>query len=216
MLVSGESVSVWRSLPLVLVIAAACSVSNAGEPSAPPTLEPAAVASVPPGPVVFQPEQLIFPAEDFPLAAKVTADRSLPDRAWERGFSTEGSPDFVWFTVRVYVLDPDVAPGDFVLRNGCGTVTWTTAEPTATQLSAPDDAKACAYHFPDGERVIYYAAGFRNVGILVSTQPRRIAVSDQLAGEWVGAIAREQVAIIGRVLTAHAPPAIVGGYEQQP
>ena len=210
---------VWRWLPLVLLVASACSGPGAADPSPPPSAVPVEGVIVPPGPVLFEPEQLIFPPEVFPLAAEVSRDAPLVVRAWERQFTTSASPDFRWFTVRLYVLDPDVASSGFVAENGCGSVTWTGERPTAKELVAPpagDGARACGYGFGDGSRVLYYATAYRNVGLLVATQPRRDAVTDALALDWLAAIAREQIAIIGGVLVKVPPPGFpIGDIQRQ-
>jgi hypothetical protein len=115
----------------------------------------------------------------------------------------QASPDFRWFTVRLFVLEPDVTGARFIDDNGCGTVTWPEERPRAKELLAPrsgDGAVACRYEFSDGARVLYYTTGYRNVGILVGTQPRRDAMTDALAVDWLASLARRQIAIIGGVL----------------
>lgn len=196
---------VWRSwLPLVLLVASACSAPPAVDLTPAPSVDPTAGLAAPAGPVLFEPEQLIFPAEVFPLPAEVERDGPLSARGWERQFATAASRDFRWFAIRLYVLDPDVRSERFVADNGCGSITWPEERPSAQDLKAPpsgDGARACGYRFSDGARVLYYATGFRNVGILVGTQPRRDAMTDPLAVDWLAAIARQQIAIIGKAVS---------------
>jgi hypothetical protein len=56
------------------------------------------------------------------------------------------------------------------------------------------------YRFADGQRVVYYMTGYRNVGVVVGAQPRREEMTDGLALDWVTSLARRQIAIIGGVL----------------
>jgi hypothetical protein len=82
-------------------------------------------------------------------------------------------------------------------------VLWPDEQPSLKDLDPPrtgDAARACRYGFGDGARVLYLATGYRNVGILVATQPRRDQVTDDLAVKWLTAIARKQIAIIGHVM----------------
>ena len=88
--------------------------------------------------------------------------------------------------------------------NGCSAVSWTDELPTAMELDPPrtgDAVRACRYGFRDGARVLYLMTGYRNVGMLVATQPRRDEMSDELAMRWLSAIGQKQIAIIGRVMT---------------
>lgn len=194
-------------------LAAACSPPPAFVGPAPaPTVDPAAPAAVPSGPVLFEPEQLILPPEEFPLAGfRVARDAPLTAHGWERQFAADASPDFRWFTIRVHVLEPDVPSAMFVAEHDCDATTWPDERPSARELQAAptgDASRACRYEFGDGLRVLYYTTGFRNVGIVVGMQPRRDAVTDRLAFDWLAAIARRQIAIIGRVLAAVPPPAL--------
>lgn len=197
---------------LFAIAASACGGAIAGVPTPPPTAEPSARVAVPPGPIVFEPQQLIMPPDVFPIrGAAVSHDASVPGRGWERQFTTDTSPDFRWFTVRLFVLDPDVTPASFVTDNGCGTVTWPTEIPTADALVAPsvgDGATACLYTFRDDARVLYVTTGYRNLGLLVGTQPRRDLVSNALAIDWAAAIARQQISIVEKILIAHPPPTV--------
>lgn len=198
----------------LLVAASACG----GEPAAvaapplspPPTADPDAATGIPEGPVLFQPEQIILPPEEFPLAGfAVARDEPLTARAWERQFASQSSPDFHWFLVRLYVLDPDVESRSFIEENGCDTVQWPDERPDAREVDATpsgDGARACRYEFLDGQRVLYHTTGFRNVAIVVGAQPRRDRMTDRLALDWLAALARHQIAIIGRVLIAEPPP----------
>lgn len=192
------------ALCVVLLVASACGGAPRVEPSPAPTDDPSAGLVAPLGPVLFEPEQLIFPPEDFPLTgAEVSHDAPVAVHGWEREFSLPASPDFRWFTVRLFVLEPDVTAARFVADNGCGSVLWADERPAAKELLAPragDAASACRYVFTDGGRVLYLATGYRNVGILVGTQPRRDEVTDALAVDWLGSLARRQIAIIGAVL----------------
>jgi hypothetical protein len=160
---------------------------------------------VPAGPVLFQPEQLIFPPEEFPVTdAEVAHDAPVGSHGWERQFLTPSSIDFRWFTVRLFVLEPDVTGPRFVADNGCGAVTWSDELPAATELDPPrtgDAARACRYAFRDGARVLYLTTGYRNVGMLLAAQPRRDEMSDELSLKWLSAIGQKQIAIIGRVMT---------------
>ncbi len=193
------------SICAVLVVACACSSTKAAEPSPPPGGDPTVGLAVPAGPVLFQPEQIIFPPEDFPLpSTEITRDAPQGTRGWVRQFDTPTSADFRWFALQLFVLEPDVTAMRFIADNGCGSVSWPGQQPKAADLDAPsagDGARACRYGFADGARVLYLATGYRNVGILVATQPRRTEVGDGLAVEWLSALAREQIAIIGRVMT---------------
>jgi len=200
----------WRAIPIVLLVAAACAQPRVVEPSPPPSAAPSDTSAFPAGPVLFEPEQLIMPPEEFLLAeAPVMHDGPLAHpHAWERQFATLGSPDFRWFAVRLYVLEPDVRSTRFVEQNGCGTVTWAEEKPAPFQLAPPetgDGASACRYEFADGQRVLYLTTGFRNVGLLVGAQPRRDEMTDAMALQWLSAVARQQIAIIGRVLTKYPP-----------
>lgn len=192
-------------LGLVLVVSA-CGGAVVTDPTSAPASDPTAALVVPDGPVLYEPEQLIVPPEVFPLsAAEVARDAPIATHGWEREFATPASPDFRWFTVRLFVLEPDVPATTFVRDNGCGSVSWPDERPSAKELLAPrsgDGATACQYLFADGARVLYYATGYRNVGILMATQPRRGEVSDGLAVDWLAALARQQIAIIGGVLSA--------------
>jgi hypothetical protein len=198
----------WRSVLLVLLLAgSACRSPLSAPPTAPPATDPLAGFAVPDGPVVFEPEQLIFPPEVFPLPeVEVSRDAPLGKHGWEREFSTRASPDFRWFTVRLFVLEPDVASARFVADNECASISWPGESPKIEQVKFPpragDAARACLYGFADGQRVLYYVTGYRNVGILVGTQPRRDEMNDGLALDWVVAVARQQIAIIGKVVSA--------------
>lgn len=193
-----------RPLWLALLVASACAPARAADPSPPPSGDPTAGLAAPAGPVLFEPEQLIYPPEEFPLPGiEVARDAPLGVHGWERQLATPSSADFRWFTVRLFVLEPDVGTGHFLADNGCGSVIWPGEQPAPYGLAAPrsgDGAQACGYRFADGARVLYYATGYRNVGLLVATQPRRPEVSDELGVEWLTAIARGQIAIIARVL----------------
>ncbi len=196
--------SIRWSICIVLVVACACSSTRAAEPSPPPGGDPTLGLAVPAGPVLFAPEQLIFPPEDFPLAStEITRDAPQGVHGWVRQFDTPASADFRWFALHLFVLEPDVSATRFIADNGCGSVSWSGEKPTPADVDAPrarDDARACRYAFADGARVLYLATGYRNVGILVATQPRRAEVSDALAVGWLSALARDQIAIIGRVM----------------
>ncbi len=194
------------------MIASACSAPRSLEPTPPPGGDPTAGLSVPDGPVLFEPEQLIFPPEEFPLpGAAVARDAPLSAHGWERQFATPASADFRWFTIRLFVLEPDVSSGRFMADNSCGSARWPDERPSAKELVAPrsgEDANACRYEFPGGARVLYYTTGYRNVGVLVGTQPRRDEVSDELGLDWLAALARRQIAIVGRILAAVPPPSL--------
>jgi hypothetical protein len=189
---------------LVLILVSACAPARAADPSSPPTDDPSAGLVVPAGPVLFEPEQLIYPPEDFPLAsAEVLRDAPIAAHAWERQFATPASADFRWFTLRLFVLEPDTSSTRFVAENGCGSVNWPDERAVPYDLAAPrtgEGSVACGYRFADGARVVYYTTGYRNVGIMVAAQPRRAEVSDDLAVKWLSSIARGQIAIIGRLL----------------
>lgn len=205
----------WRTvLAVALLVGSACSASpRSAPPTSAPDGDPTAGLAVPDGPVLFEPEQLIFPPEVFPLPdAAVARDAPLGAHGWEREFAMASSPDFRWFTVRLHVLEPDVPSSRFVADNDCGSVTWPGERPRIEPVKVPprsgDDARACVYDFPDGQRVLYYMTGYRNVGIVVGTQPRREAMTDGLALDWLAALARQQIAIIGKVLAAAPPPTL--------
>ena len=194
-------------LALALLAASACSSALSAPPTAPPSTDPLAGVAVPDGPVTLEPEQLIFPPEAFPFpAAEVSRDFPIGKRGWEREFVTRASPDFRWFAVRLFVLEPDVPSSRFVADNECASISWLGEHPRIEQVKVPprtgDAARACLYAFPDGQRVLYYVTGYRNVGILVGTQPRRDEMNDGLALDWVVAVARQQIAIIGKVASA--------------
>jgi len=195
-----------RVLVLVALLAtSACGGSVRVEPSPAPTGDPTAGLAVPAGPVIFEPEQLIFPPEAFPLGgAEVARDAPIATHAWERQFAVRSSPDFRWFMVRLYVLEPDIPSSKFVNDNDCASMTWEGERPVVEPIKAPppsgDGSRACLYQFPDGQRVLYYMTGFRNVGIVVGTQPRRDEVTDGLALDWITSLARSQIAIIGGLL----------------
>ncbi len=191
---------------MATVVASACGGATRDKPTPPPPTETARPVAVPAGPVLYEPEQIILPPEEFPIKdAAVARDAPVATHGWERQFATEGSPDFRWFTVRVFVMEADVPASAFVKDNGCGSVTWPDEHPLADQLAAPhagDDTVACLYTFKDGARVLYLTTGYRNVGLLVGTQPRRDLVSNSLAADWTASIARLQISIIERVLAA--------------
>ncbi len=197
------------ALCLLMLAVSACGGAVAGPPTPAPT---APSATVPPGPVLFEPQQLIMPPEVFPIhGAAVSQDAAVAVRGWDRQFATDSSPDFRWFNIRLFVLDPDVTPASFLKDNGCGSVTWSTEVPAADVLVAPtvgDGSTACLYTFHDDARVLYVTTAYRNVGLLVGTQPRRDLVSDTLAIDWASAIAREQISIIQKILIAHPPPTV--------
>lgn len=192
-------------LSVSLLAASACGGAARVEPSPAPTGDPSAGLTVPAGPVLLEPEELIYPPEDFPLAgAAVARDTPIATRAWERQFALESSPDFRWFVVRLYVLEPDIPSAKFVRDNDCGSISWDGERPSVEQISSPprggDDVRACLYRFGDGQRVLYYLTGYRNVGVVVGTQPRRDEMTDALSLEWVASLARRQIAIIGGVM----------------
>ena len=193
-----------------LLAAAACGGAvGAAPPTAPPTADPPVGMAIPDGPVLFEPEQLIFPPEEFPVSgAAVARDTPVAAHGWERQLATPSSADFRWFTIRLFVLDPDVPSTRFIQENGCGSVSWPGERPIADDLHVPagETASACRYTFADGQRVLYYATGFRNVGIVVGTQPKREQMTDAIATEWLAALAKQQVAIVGRVLIQYPPP----------
>lgn len=192
-------------LSIALLVSSACGGARSVEPSPAPADDPSAGLAVPAGPVLYEPEQLIFPPEDFPLpAAAVARDAPIAVHGWERQFAMPSSLDFRWFVVRLYVLEPDVPSSKFVRENDCDTISWPGERPLIEQVKVPprsgDDARACLYKFPDGQRVLYYMTGYRNVGIVVGTQPRREEMHDGLALDWIASLARHQIAIIGGVL----------------
>lgn len=154
--------------------------------------------------MLYEPEQLIFPPEQLPIeGAQVALDRAIDGHGWERQFALPQSPDFRWFTVRLYVLAPDVTGKAFVEAHGCGTITWPNEKTQAQALRAPgggEAANACRYTFGDGARVQYYTTGYRNLGIIVGTQPRRDEVTDALAIDWCASLARMQIQIVNDVL----------------
>ncbi len=201
----------WRQvLVIALLVGSACSSALSAPPTAPPVADPLAGVAVPDGPVVFEPEQLILPPEVFPLPeVEVSRDAPLAKHGWEREFATRASPDFRWFTVRLFVLEPDVPSSRFVADNECASISWPGESPRIEQVKVPprsgDAARACLYGFPDGQRVLYYVTGYRNVGILVGTQPRRDEMNDGLALDWVVAVARQQIAIIEKVAAVSSP-----------
>lgn len=187
------------------MLASACAAPRSVEPTPAPAGDPSAGLVVPAGPILFEPEQLIFPPEDFPLSgAAVARDAPIATHGWERQFAMTSSPDFRWFIVRLYVLEPDIPSSRFIADNDCGSITWPGERPWIEQVKVPprsgDDARACLYVFPDGQRVLYYMTGYRNVGIVVGTQPRREEMTDGLALDWIASLARRQIAIIGGVL----------------
>ena len=171
-------------LVITLLIASACAAPRAVAPSNPPTVDTTSL-SVPAGPVLFEPEQLIFPPEEFPIEdTQVARDAPVGTHGWERQFLTPSSVDFRWFTVRLFVLEPDVSGPRFVAENGCGAVSWSDETPSASELDPPrtgDAARACRYTFRDGSRVLYLTTGYRNVGMLLATQPRRAEMTDDLS-----------------------------------
>lgn len=201
-------------LAVALLIGSGCSaLSRPPPPTDAPNGDPTAGLAVPDGPVLFEPEQLIFPPEAFPLAgAAVARDAPLSAHGWERQFATPSSPDFRWFTIRLYVLEPDLPSSRFIADNGCGSITWPGEYPRVQPVDAPprsgDGAKGCIYEFPDGQRILYYTTGYRNLGILVGTQPRRDEMTDVLALDWLAALARQQIAIIGKVVAEARRPAL--------
>ena len=193
-------------LSMAAVVAAACGGATRDRPTPPPPTDTAPAIAVPAGPVLYEPEQIVLPPDDFPIRdAAVARDTPIATHGWERQFATESSPDFRWFTVRVFVMDADVPASSFVKDNGCGSVTWPDERPLADQMPSPhavDASVACLYTFKDGARVLYLTTGYRNVGLLVGTQPRRDVVSNSLAVDWTAAVARLQISIIERVLAA--------------
>lgn len=195
-----------RTVLCLVLLASACAAPRAVEPTRAPADDPSATLAVPAGPVLFEPEQLIFPPEDFPLpGAAVARDAPIAAHAWERQFAMASSPDFRWFVVRLYVLEADIPSSKFIADNDCGSISWPGEKPLVDQITVPprsgDAARACLYGFSDGQRVLYYMTGYRNVGIVVGTQPRRDEMTDGLALDWITSLARRQIAIIGGVLT---------------
>lgn len=202
-----------RRVAICLAVAAATACggpAEAADPSPAPTLDPSPALDVPAGPVLFEPEQLILPPEEFPLSGfSVSRDEPIGGRTWERQFASAASPDFHWFTVRLYVLEPDVASKTFIEENGCETVRWPDEVPDVREVDAAptgDGSRACRYEFIDGQRVLYHTTGYRNVAIVIGAQPRRDRMTDRLALDWLAAMARHQIAIIGRVLVTYPPP----------
>lgn len=198
-------------MSVAFVLAAGCGGAvEAADPSPAPSSDPSAVLDVPAGPILFEPEQLILPPEEFPLANfAVSRDEPIGGRAWERQFASATSPDFHWFTVRLYVLEPDVRSTTFIEENGCDTVQWPGERPDVRDAEAAptgDGSRACRYEFADGQRVLYHTTGYRNVAIVVGAQPRRDRMTDRLALDWIAALAQHQIAIIGRVLQTYPPP----------
>lgn len=192
-------------LCISLLAASACGGAARVDPSPAPTGDPTAGLTVPAGPVLLEPEQLIYPPEDFPLAgAAVARDAPIAAHAWERQFALQSSPDFRWFVVRLYVLEPDIPSSKFVSDNDCASISWDGEKPLVEQIGSPpragDGSRACSYRFADGQRVLYYMTGYRNVGVVVGTQPRREEMTDGLALDWIASLARRQIAIIGGVL----------------
>lgn len=107
------------------------------------------------------------------------------------------------------MFEPDVASTTFIDENGRDSVQWPDEMPDTHELEATpsgDGARACRYEFSDGQRVLYHTTGFRNVGIIVGAQPRRDRMTDALVLDWLSAMAKHQIAIIGRVLTQYPPP----------
>jgi hypothetical protein len=192
-------------LSVALLAASACGGAARTEPSPAPTGDPTKGLNVPPGPVLYEPEQLIFPPEAFPLrGAAVARDAPIAAHAWERQFALESSPDFRWFVVRLYVLEPDIPSSKFVADNDCDSISWGAEKPFVEAIGAPpasgDGSRACLYRFGDGQRVLYYMTGYRNVGVVVGTQPRRDEMTNGMALDWVASLARQQIAIIGGVM----------------
>lgn len=200
-------------LTLVVLVAAACAPAPAApEPARTAPTALAGVESVPPGPILFEPEQLILPPEEFPLAGfEVARDAPLIGHGWERQFASTGSPDFKWFTIRLFLLEPDVPSSVFIAGHGCDAIQWSDERPVSRELDPPpsgDGARACRYDFTDGLRVLYHTTGYRNLGIVVGMQPRRAEVTDRLALEWLAALATQQIGVVGRVLLAVPPPGV--------
>ena len=202
---------------LALVVAAACGgqVPAAPLPAATPPTAVAGLESIPPGPILFEPEQLILPPEEFPVAgAQVASDSPIIGHGWERQFATSGSRDFKWFTLRLFLLDPDVPAASFIAGHGCEAIRWDGEAPVWKELDAMpsgDGARACRYEFSDGLRVLYHTTGFRNLGIVVGMQPRRAEVTDQVALEWLAVLATQQILVVGRVLKAAPKNGSSGG-----
>lgn len=199
------------AIGLAIAVATACGgPAGAADPSPAPTPDPSTALDVPAGPVLFEPEQLILPPEEFPLSGfSVARDEPIGGRTWERQFASATSPDFHWFTVRLYVLEPDVTSTTFIKENGCDTVQWPGEIPDVREAEAAptgDGSRACRYEFIDGQRVLYHTTGYRNVAVVVGAQPRRDRMTDRLALDWLAALARHQIAIIGRVLVTYPPP----------
>jgi hypothetical protein len=194
-----------RPILFIALVASACGAPRAVAPSVPPNVDTSSALAAPAGPVLLEPEQLIFPPEEFPLTdVQVARDAPIGPHAWERQFLTPGSIDFRWFTMRLFVLEPDVTGPRFVADNGCGSVTWPDEIPSVTELDPPrtgDAARACRYTFRDGSRVLYLTTGYRNVGMLLATQPRRAEMGDELSLRWLSALGQRQIAIIGRAMT---------------
>lgn len=159
---------------------------------------------VPGGPILFDPEHLILPPEEFPLSGfEVTLDTARPERSWERQFMSAASRDFKWFTVRIFLLAPEVPSSSFITKHGCDAITWEGETPSWKELEprpSGDGSRACRYDFADGLRVLYHTTGFRNLGIVVGMQPRRAEVTDEIALEWLASLAKQQIGIVGRVL----------------
>lgn len=196
------------AIGLAIAVATACGgAAEAADPSPAPTLDPPAAVNVPAGPILLEPEQLILPPEMFPLRGfSIARDEPIGGRTWERQFASATSPDFHWFTLRLYVLEPDVPSTRFIEENGCDTVRWPDEVPDASEVDTTTTgggSRACRYEFSDGERVLYHTTGYRNVAIVVGTQPRRDRMTDQLALDWLAAMARHQIAVIGRAVVTY-------------
>lgn len=191
---------------LSLLIATACGGQSpvAPTPAATPPPTAAIVDGIPSGPILFEPQQLILPPEEFPLSGfEVALDTPRPERSWERQFMSAASRDFKWFTVRLFLLEPDMPSSAFIADHGCDAIKWEGETPSWKELAprpSGDGSRACRYDFADGLRVLYHTTGFRNLGIVVGMQPRRAEVTDEIALEWLASLAKQQIGIVGRVL----------------
>lgn len=184
---------------LVATVASACDVTGtdrSSSRSAAPTVTPAPTLA---GALTLKPEQVILPAEQFPLAGySIDTDEAAGTNRWTRVWSGPGA--FSWVRVYVTILGPTVSARDSIASTTCD---WTFTPPAqrGAEIAAPvvgDGAKACGYDFTNlAVGSLVYTTGTRNV--LVTLGVYRRAATQAAAAAFVASLADYQLWIIDKV-----------------
>lgn len=184
---------------LVAIVASACDLAGADRSSsrsAAPTATPDPTVA---GALTLKPEQVILPAEQFPLAGySVDTDEPAGTNRWTRVWS--GPDAFSWVRVYVTVLGPSASARDSIAATTCD---WTFTPPAqrGAEIVAPvvgDGAKACGYDFTNlAVGSLVYTTGTRNVIVTVGVYRR--SASQAAAAAFVASLADYQLWIIDKV-----------------